>query len=250
VGEITATATLAAVVEADLFRNGRQFAAWLGLIPRQRSSGGRQRLGGISKQGDPHLRTLFIHGTRAALQAAVRRDDARARWLKAIIERRGKNRAAATLALAGDDGDLEAVRAALAGLRDLLPQLPEDPWLMIAETPQSLDMAHGTLDEKDDLAALDTEPAVGNLWYLNSDRPAGRITGMTRFATFWVEGGRIVCPVEPMRFDDSIYRMLGENLADFACAPELLLDPSTYGERSTASARLPGALLRSLRLTL
>ncbi len=120
-----------------------------------------------------------------------------------------------------------------------------------AETPQSLDMAPGTLGEKDALAALDTGLAVGNLWYLNySDRPAGRITGMTRFATFWVEGGRIVSPVEPMRFDDSIYRMLGENLADLTRAPELLLDPSTYGERSTASARLPGALLRSLRFTL
>ncbi len=120
-----------------------------------------------------------------------------------------------------------------------------------AETPQSLDLAPGTLDGKDALAALDAGLAVGNLWYLNySDRPAGRITGMTRFATFWVEGGRIAAPVDPMRFDDSIYRMLGEHLVDLARAPELLLDPSTYGERSTASARLPGALLRSLRFTL
>lgn len=120
-----------------------------------------------------------------------------------------------------------------------------------AETPQSLDMAPGTLDASDALAALDTGLAIGNLWYLNySDRPAGRITGMTRFATFWVEGGRIVAPVDPMRFDDSVYRMLGENLADLARAPALLLDPSTYGERSTASARLPGALLGSLKFTL
>ena len=60
------------------------------------------------------------------------------------------------------------------------------------------------------LAALGTGLYIGNLWYLNySDRPAGRMTGMTRFATFWVEGGRIVAPVTPLRFDDTLYRMLG-----------------------------------------
>jgi predicted Zn-dependent protease len=92
---------------------------------------------------------------------------------------------------------------------------------------------------------------VSNLWYLNfSDRPAGRITGMTRFATFWVEDGRIVAPVKPMRFDDSIYRILGENLIDLTRSRKLLLDPSTYGERSTSSSRLPGALLSSMRFTL
>jgi predicted Zn-dependent protease len=73
---------------------------------------------------------------------------------------------------------------------------------------------------------------------------------MTRFATFWVEGGRIAAPVSPMRFDDSIYRMLGTSLVALTRERELLLDPSTYDERSTASARLPGALLGSLRFTL
>ena len=62
----------------------------------------------------------------------------------------------------------------------------------------------------DALAALDTGLCVGNLWYLNySDRPACRMTGMTRFATFWVEDGKIVAPVDVLRFDDTIYRMLG-----------------------------------------
>jgi hypothetical protein len=56
--------------------------------------------------------------------------------------------------------------------------------------------------------------------------------------------------VSPLRFDDSIFRMLGENLVDLTAERELLLDPSTYGERSTSSARLPGALLRGLRFTL
>ena len=119
------------------------------------------------------------------------------------------------------------------------------------ESPESLDLAPGRLAPGEVLAALDTGLYISNLWYLNySDRAAGRITGMTRYATFWVEGGRIVAPAAPMRFDDSIYRMLGENLVDLTSRRELLPDSGTYGERSTASARLPGALLKALRLTL
>lgn len=120
-----------------------------------------------------------------------------------------------------------------------------------SETASSLDLAAGALAEKDVLAALDMGLYVSNLWYLNySDRPAARITGMTRFATFWVEGGRISAPVGAMRFDDSLYGMLGENLQDLTQQREFLPDPSTYGERSTASERLPGILLKSLRFTL
>ena len=119
------------------------------------------------------------------------------------------------------------------------------------ESPESLEVAAGDLPEKDALAALDTGLYIGNLWYLNySDRPAGRVTGMTRFATFWVEGGRVAAPVTPMRFDDSIYRMLGENLLALTQERALLLDPSTYDARSTRSARVPGALLGSLSFTL
>jgi predicted Zn-dependent protease len=119
------------------------------------------------------------------------------------------------------------------------------------ESPESLEMAPGEIDSGEILAALDTGLYVGNLWYLNfSDRPAGRVTGMTRFATFWAENGRLVAPVAAMRFDDTIYRMLGESLIGLTREREFLLDPSTYEERSTASARLPGALLRSLRFTL
>jgi predicted Zn-dependent protease len=119
------------------------------------------------------------------------------------------------------------------------------------EAPESLDMAPGALDEGTILGELDRGLYVSNLWYLNlSDRPAGRITGMTRFATFWVERGRIVAPVSPMRFDDSVYRMLGSELVGLTRMSEMLPDASTYGERSTASARLPGALLKGLRFTL
>jgi predicted Zn-dependent protease len=120
-----------------------------------------------------------------------------------------------------------------------------------SESASSLEIGAGELEENDILAALGEGLYISDLWYLNfSDRPAGRITGMTRFATFWVEGGRIASPVAPMRFDDSIYRMLGENLAALTREREFLPDASTYGERSTASERLPGILLKSLRFTL
>jgi predicted Zn-dependent protease len=119
------------------------------------------------------------------------------------------------------------------------------------ESPESLEMLAGTLSTGEALTALGEGLYISNLWYLNySDRPAGRITGMTRFATFWVQAGRIAAPATPMRFDDSVYRMLGTNLDEVTREREWLLDPSTYGERSASSARLPGALLSGLKLTL
>jgi predicted Zn-dependent protease len=120
-----------------------------------------------------------------------------------------------------------------------------------SETPEALAMAGGALDSADALAELGEGLYISNLWYLNySDRPAGRITGMTRFATFWVEAGRIVAPVDVLRFDDTVYRMLGTNLEALTRETELLLDSATYRERQLASMRLPGALLGSLQFTL
>ena len=119
------------------------------------------------------------------------------------------------------------------------------------EAPEALELSAGDLADEHVLDALDTGLYIGNLWYLNfSDKPAGRMTGMTRFATFWVENGRIVSPVNPLRFDDTIYRIFGEKLERLTRSRELLLSTSTYDERSTASSRLPGALLASLRFTL
>ena len=119
------------------------------------------------------------------------------------------------------------------------------------EMPVALDMRGGTLRDADVLKRLDTGLYISNLWYLNySDRPAGRITGMTRFATLWVQDGRVVGPVDAMRFDDTIYRMLGDNLVDLSETPEFMLDNWTYDQRSASSARLPGALLSALRFTL
>ena len=119
------------------------------------------------------------------------------------------------------------------------------------EGPEALAIGGGTLDARDALAALDTGLFVGNLHYLNySDRPACRMTGMTRFATFWVENGKIVAPINVLRFDDTIYRMLGSNLEALTKDTELILESSTYSERALSSMRLPGALLSELEFTL
>ena len=120
-----------------------------------------------------------------------------------------------------------------------------------AEMPESLAMAGGTLAADDALAALDTGIAVGNLWYLNySDKPAGRMTGMTRFATFWVENGKVVAPVDVLRFDDTVYRMLGSNLEALTAETEFVLDAGTYQSRKLTSLNLPGALVGEMAFTL
>lgn len=119
------------------------------------------------------------------------------------------------------------------------------------EAPLALDMAAGALADKDVLAALGTGVYVGNLWYLNySDRNACRMTGMTRFATFWVENGEIVAPLNVMRFDDSAYRFLGSNLVGLTAARDWRLSTDTYEARSSRSMHLPGALIDDFRLTL
>ncbi|HVN35601.1 MAG TPA: metallopeptidase TldD-related protein [Casimicrobiaceae bacterium] len=119
------------------------------------------------------------------------------------------------------------------------------------ESPEALAMGGGALEARDALTALDTGLFIGNLHYLNySDRPACRMTGMTRFATFWVEKGKIVAPLNVLRFDDTIYRMLGSNLEALTRDTELILESSTYSERALASMRLPGALLSELEFTL
>lgn len=119
------------------------------------------------------------------------------------------------------------------------------------EAPAAVDMAAGDLPADRVLRELGTGIYVSNLWYLNfSDRAACRATGMTRFATFWVERGVIQAPIEVMRFDETVYRMLGDNLVALTVERDFILDPGTYGQRSTDSARLPGALIEDFTLTL
>ena len=119
------------------------------------------------------------------------------------------------------------------------------------ESTSAIALAPGTLPEADALDALDTGIYVGNLHYLNfSDRANGRVTGMTRFGTFWVESGRIAAPVNVMRWDDTLYRMLGDNLEALTDSAHWVLNSGTYGERSVQTSRVPGALLRGMEFTL
>ncbi len=98
IGPITATALVATVGDAGAFRGGREMAAWLGLVPRQCSTGGRSRLLRISKRGDRYLRTLLIHGARAAVRVADRKTDARSIWITGLKARRGNNIASVAVA--------------------------------------------------------------------------------------------------------------------------------------------------------
>jgi transposase len=91
VGVITATALVATIGDASRFTSGRQLAAWLGLVPRQHSSGGKERLGRISKRGDGYLRKLLVHGARTVLLWSRRKKETRSPWLEALLARRPTN---------------------------------------------------------------------------------------------------------------------------------------------------------------
>src|SRR6266516_7801737 len=98
IGPLSATALVAAVSDASAFKNGRQFAAWLGLVPRQHSTGGKERLLGISKRGDSSLRKLLIHGARVTLRWVGLKTDRRSQWMRQLSARRGTNRTAVAVA--------------------------------------------------------------------------------------------------------------------------------------------------------
>ena len=101
IGPLTASALVASVGDAKSFSSGRQFAAWLGLVPRQHSSGGKPTLLGISKRGDVYLRTLLIHGARTVVRHAEHKAEQADSWLRRLMARRHKN--VATVALANKD---------------------------------------------------------------------------------------------------------------------------------------------------
>jgi transposase len=98
IGPLGATALVASIADAKSFSNGRQLAAWLGLVPRQNSSGGKPQLLGMSKRGDVYLRTLLIHGARSAILAAHRKARTADTWLGSLLRRRHVNVAAVALA--------------------------------------------------------------------------------------------------------------------------------------------------------
>jgi len=116
IGPMTASAMVASIGDARNFKNGRQLAAWLGIVPRQHSTGGKSTLLGISKRGDSYLRTLLIHGARAVIRVSERKPNADP-WLKNLLARRHKNVAAVALA----NKNVRTIWALLAHDRDYEP---------------------------------------------------------------------------------------------------------------------------------
>ncbi|PSB17616.1 TldD/PmbA family protein [Phormidesmis priestleyi ULC007] len=119
------------------------------------------------------------------------------------------------------------------------------------ETLRSPEIAPGELSSEQILATLGTGLYLSNLHYLNwSDRPTGRITGMTRYACFWVEEGEIVAPIENLRFDDSFYQFWGENLAALTNFQEFIPDVGTYENRNLGGTWVPGMIVNDFTYTL
>ena len=119
------------------------------------------------------------------------------------------------------------------------------------ESPEALRLGPGSIAHADLLSVLDTGLYVSNLWYLNySDRQACRMTGMTRYACFWVEGGKLVAPVNVMRFDDDVLRLFGSGLVGLTDVPELMPSSDTYCARQLGSITTPAAVVEGFRLTL
>ena len=119
------------------------------------------------------------------------------------------------------------------------------------EAMRAPSLAGGGLPRARVLERLGTGLHLSNLHYLNwSDQPGGRITGMTRYACFWVENGEIVAPIENLRFDDSIFSLFGSALEELSVETAYLPDVHTYGNRSLGGIQCPGALLKSMEFTL
>lgn len=119
------------------------------------------------------------------------------------------------------------------------------------EYPESLELNAGRITQDEILGNIGSGLYINNLWYCNfSDRNNCQITGMTRFACFWVENGSIQTPVNVMRFDESVYRMLGEQLIGLTEQRDIIFDTGTYSQRSTRSYKIPGALVDGFTLTL
>ena len=119
------------------------------------------------------------------------------------------------------------------------------------ESPRALDVAPGILAASDVLAALGTGLYLSNLHYLNwSDPVSARVTGMTRYACFWVDGGEIVGPINNLRWDESLYDALGPQLLALGSEAEISPETGTYGQRNLGGMRSPGALIEGFNFTL
>ena len=119
------------------------------------------------------------------------------------------------------------------------------------ESPVSINLKEGVISNDNILATLKDGIYISNLWYLNfSDLNNGRITGLTRFGCFKVSNGEYQGPINTMRFDETVYNIFGDKLMGLTNNKQLLIDSSTYEERSTHSSTIPGAIVEDFKMTL
>ena len=119
------------------------------------------------------------------------------------------------------------------------------------ESPVSINLKEGVISNDNILATLKDGIYISNLWYLNfSDLNNGRITGLTRFGCFKVSNGEYQGPINTMRFDETVYNIFGDKLMWLTNNKQLLIDSSTYEERSTHSSTIPGAIVEDFKMTL
>ena len=120
-----------------------------------------------------------------------------------------------------------------------------------AEGMRSPEIRTGSLETADILKSLGTGLYLGNLHYLNwSERKTARLTGMTRYACFWVENGELVAPIQDLRFDESLYRIFGSELESIGQESLRLPETDSYEARALGGCKVPGMLLRDFRFTL
>ena len=143
-----------------------------------------------------------------------------------------------------DGGQLPASGGTLNSARSAADYGLQANGVGAGESPQALHLRGGSIADDDLLRALGTGLYVSNLWHLNcSDRAACRMTGMTRYARFWVEGGELVAPINVMRFDDDALQLRGRGLIGLTATPDFIPGGDTYGCRGLASVTTPATLL-------
>jgi len=121
----------------------------------------------------------------------------------------------------------------------------------VREVPRSLELLSGSMNADLALQKLNTGIYISNLHYINySDIQSARITGMTRFACFWVENGEIVGPIQDLRFDESLYNIFGAQLVELTEQSSIFVDIGTYQKRGLGAMKVPGALIEKFNFTL
>lgn len=150
-----------------------------------------------------------------------------------------------------DDGRLPATGGTLNSPRSAAEFGVPATGAHAGESPEALHLHGGGIPDADLLRVLDTGLYISNLWYLNySDRATCRMTGMTRYACFWVQDGELVAPLNVMRFDDDALRLFGPGLVGLTATPEFIPNSDTYGARRLGSVTTPAAVVEGFALTL